>query len=224
MKPSSEASWPQARRGAGRVALATTLFALWHSFLCWQNTKNFVKTHLGERRGTHGYRAFFMAQSLVTTVTLAVFILKQPHRTLYNARGWRKIAAWSVQGAALLVAGWAIASLDTGKFLGLKGLRAIVSGENLSEAQAQGPELESGVFQARGPYGWSRHPLEWVPPILLFSTPKMKTNWLPFDILTALYCFVGALHEEKRLLDQHPEAFAEYQEKVSFWVRKPKRD
>jgi protein-S-isoprenylcysteine O-methyltransferase Ste14 len=49
----------------------------------------------------------------------------------------------------------------------------------------------------------------------------MKTNWLAFDILAAFYSVFGAIHEEKRLLQEDPQEFAEYQEQVAFFVGKP---
>lgn len=125
------------------------------------------------------------------------------------------------QGAALLLAFAALHELDKAKFVGLKGAKALRDGETeIPEAQAQGPELENdGTVRATGVFRWTRHPLEWAPVLLLFASPVMKTNWLIFDVLTAIYSVLGALHEEKRLLRQS-ENYAKYQKETPFFFGK----
>lgn len=210
-----------------RVGVATLSFALWHSLLCSDAAKNRARIWLGARRGTAFYRAFFMAQSALTTGALLLYIFKQPQRTLYEARGWKRILGWSAQLGALGVFALGLRELDKAKFLGLQSVRdfnhnAPVA-QDQAQPQAQGPELENdGTVRATGIFRFSRHPLEWAPALLLFASPTMKTNWLVFDVLAAIYSFVGALHEEKRLLRQSPH-YALYQKQVAFFWGKPKK-
>jgi steroid 5-alpha reductase family enzyme len=215
-------SWPDSRRGMMQIAGATAAFAFWHSLLCSDGAKNAAKSRFGESRGTAWYRFFFMAQAVVTTGALFAFILTRPHRTLYAARGWKKLALWLGQGGALLLAFVAVRELDKAKFAGIAGVRALREGQEIPEAQAQGPEIESnGAIRATGVFRWTRHPLEWAPVLLLFSSPVMKTNWLTFDLLTTVYSVFGALHEEKRLLRQSQD-YAKYQKEVPFLIGNPK--
>lgn len=214
-----------AARGMAKIGAATLLFAAWHSLLCSDGAKETARALLGERRGTGFYRAGFMAQSALSTGALVLYLLRQPHRTIYRARGALKLAGWAGQLASGIVFALALGELDKPKFLGLKGVNQAQNPEgNIEEAQAQGPELEDddATVRASGVFRYSRHPLEWAPIALLFCSPKMKTNWLAFDILAAIYSVVGALHEEKRLLRQSPTAYAKYQKQVPFFCGKPK--
>lgn len=212
-------SWPEARRGMVQTGVVTVVFALWHSFLCSDGAKNAAKSRFGEREGAAWYRAFFMVQAIITTGALFGFILTRPHRTLYRGRGWKKIAGWMGQGAALLMAFAALRELDKAKIVGVKGVKALRDGaDQIPEAQAQGPDIESdGRVRATGIYRWTRHPLEWAPVLFGFASPVMKTNWLVFAVLQAVYAFLGALHEEKRLR-RASEDYAKYQEEAAFFI------
>lgn len=222
MIPNSQASWPQARRGMAKIGAATLLFALWHSILCSDGAKNGARAVFGVRRGTAFYRAFFMAQAVLTSGALVLTIFKQPHRVLYRARGAARLLGWAGQAGALVIFALGMLELDKAKFLGIQGVRDFKNDAPIAEAQAQGPELEAdSAVRARGIFRYSRHPLEWAPALLLLASPTMKTNWLVFDVLTAIYSFLGALHEEERLTRQS-ENYAAYQKQVAFFFGKPK--
>ena len=205
----------------GKIVAATLVFAAWHSLLCSDGAKNFARRVWGVRRGTGNYRAFFMAQSALTTGALVLFIFFSPHRVLFKARGAARFLGWGGQIAALGVFYAGLRELDKAKFLGIAGAKSVRENGEVIEAQAQGPEIEAdGEIRATGIYRFSRHPLEWAPVLLLFASPVMKTNWLAFNVCAAIYSFVGALHEEKRLLRQS-ENYAKYQKEVGFfWGRK----
>ncbi len=205
-----------------RVGAATLLFAAWHSFLCWDGAKNGALVLLGARRGAGIYRAFFVIQALFSTVALVIFILKQPRRVLYDARGWKRILGWAGQLAGLGIMGLGLLELDRAKFFGIAGVRDLKRGEVAARVEAQGPEIGAGgSIGARGIFRFTRHPLEWGPNILLLATPLMKTNWLVFDVLTLIYTVFGAFHEEKRLARQS-ENYAKYQKQTPFFFGKPR--
>jgi steroid 5-alpha reductase family enzyme len=205
-----------------KIGAATVSFALWHSLLCSDGTKRLARKVLGERRGAGLYRAFFMAQSAVTTGALILYVLRQPYRTLYKASGWAKCLGWSAQAATVVFALQGLRDLDRAKFAGIKGVKSLHEKE-VVEAQAQGPEIEDdGQVRDVGVFRYSRHPIEWAPVALLFASPVMKTNWLAFDLLAAVYAYFGALHEEKRLLRKSGPAYAQYQNEVPFLFGRPK--
>lgn len=200
-----------------KTGAATLIFAIWHSFLCSDGAKNGARKLLGERRGRALYRGFFMAQAAILTVSLFGYIWKQPARVLYEARGAKRFFGWFVQAASLAIALAAFLQFDKPKFLGVRGALDLQSGANLDEPQAQGPELDADRnVRARGVFRYSRHPLEWALALVFLATPKMKTNWLVFDILNALYSYLGALHEEKRL-SRFSADYARYQKQVAFF-------
>lgn len=222
MKDDHDVDWEMARRGMARVAAATTVFALWHSLLCSRAAKEGAKKLIGERRGAAWYRLFFIAQSFSTSGALVLFILGQPSRTLYDRRGAARAASWMGQAACLLLGWRALRDLEPRHFAGVESAQSLRDDEAIIELEAQGPPRESdGEIRATGVYRWSRHPLEWAPILLLWLTPRLKTNWLAFNLLAVLYSLLGSIHEEKRLLQKDPEGFAEYQKQVSFFFGKP---
>lgn len=205
-------NWADARRGMMEIGAATVGFALWHSFLCALPVKKALTDALQSRGLT--YRLFFNLQSFVTVGALAAWILTRPKRTIYNAQGWKKFPFWLGQIGFLSVCLWSVAHLQPARFL---------LGEKSDEPDAQGPNVhQNGQIEARGPFAWSRHPLEWGPMLLLFCTPHLKTNWLVFNALGLLYSFLGALHEEKRLEKIAPKPFARYQKQVGFFFGRKK--
>ena len=222
MKDDHDVDWKVARQSMGRVAAATSVFALWHSLLCSRAAKDGAKQVFGERRGAAWYRSFFIAQSFPTSGALVLFLLNQPARTLYDLRGAARVAAWLGQAACLWLGWRGLRDLGPKHFSGLESVQRLHDEESIIEPEAQGPPRdENNKVRAEGVYRWSRHPMEWAPIILLWSTPRMKTNWLAFNVLAAIYSLVGALHEEKRLLQKDPDGYAEYQKQVAFLVGKP---
>ena len=80
-----------ARRRTARhaqIALATLIFALWHSFLASLPVKNRVAGVLHARSLT--YRGFFMAQSAVTFGALLWLIFSRPRLDDLSLRGLEK--------------------------------------------------------------------------------------------------------------------------------------
>jgi protein-S-isoprenylcysteine O-methyltransferase Ste14 len=222
-KSGNECDWSAARIGMMRVAGATIGFAFWHSLLCSRAAKSGARKWLGQRRGAASYRVFFNAQSVVTVGALILFILHQPQRTLYRARGQKRMLHWCAQLGCLLLAIRGFFDLGPKQFSGAQDWQAGQENRALEAAEAQGPRLENdGRIRALGLFRWSRHPLEWLPILLLWLTPTLKTNWLAFDILGALYSFLGAHQEEKRLLEKSGASYEEYQKQTAFFVGLPK--
>ena len=163
------------------IALATLIFALWHSLLASLPVKNRVAGALHARSWT--YRGFFMAQSAVTFGALLWLIFSRPKRTIYRFEGWKKLPFWLAQGFFAGVCLWSVWELAPARF---------VLGKIDDEPETQSPDFHrNDENAARGPFRWSRHPLEWAPVLILCCTPHLKTNWLAFNILGAFYAFLA---------------------------------
>jgi len=204
---SDDASWPKARQGMFQIVSATVAFALWHSLLCSLPAKQRL-TPLLQKRGVT-YRLFFMVQSAVTFGALLGLIFTRPTRTIYRFTGALKLLFLGLQALCAIVCAWSVLSLSPKRFF---------FGRGEVEPEAQGPELTGeGKIEVSGPFRWSRHALEWFPILTLFFTPHLKTNWLAFNLLGAIYSVVGAIHEEKRLDERGGAAYARYKKQVGFW-------
>jgi hypothetical protein len=201
-----------ARDAMTPIVLATLGFGAWHSLLSARSIKNVAIRVLGERRGRGWYRLAFNAQSLVTTGALVWFVISRPQRPLYHVPMPFRALNWAAQAACLLTAVWSVKELGPKRFLGIQGVQDVSSGQNpVVEPETQTPHFdeESFVDEApeRGPYRWSRHPLEWAPLGLLWLTPTLKTNWLAFNVAATIYMIVGAYHEERLLLNRGGDGF-----------------
>ena len=209
---SREDSPSEARRGMVEIGAATVGFALWHSFLCSLPVKTRLTDALQKRGLT--YRLFFNLQSAVTFGALILWILTRPKRTIYRFEKWKKLPFWLGQLTFLAICLWSVAHLQPARFL---------LGQSDDEPDAQGPNIhQNGKIEADGPFRWSRHPLEWAPMLLLFSTPHLKTNWLAFNVLGTIYSLFGALHEEKRL-ERASKNYVRYQKQVGFFFGRRKK-
>lgn len=203
------------------IVVATLGFGAWHSLLCARVVKDTAIRVLGERGGRGWYRLGFNAQSLVTTGALVWFVVSRPQRPLYSVPMPFRILNWAAQATCLLIAMWSVKELGPKRFLGIQGAQDVLSGQNpVVEPETQTPHFDEESFVVdepeRGPYRWSRHPLEWAPLGLLWITPTLKTNWLAFNLAATIYMIIGAWHEERLLENRGGEGFRAYRERVGF--------
>lgn len=209
-----------------RCAVATILFALWHSALADYRLKEKTKQYLGEERAVAGYRVFYNAQAVCTFAALVLYIARQPGRILYEARKpWRGIMR-AGQLAALVYGVWTAHQIPIIHFSGLPHLWAYLTGRPLPrEAEAQGPTVqEDGSLCDTGPFRYSRHPLNLVPLVIFWLWPTMTTNRFIFNVLASFYNYYASRREEERLARATPQ-YQEYSRRTSFfWPwRKPER-
>jgi len=154
------------------------------------------------------------AYSLVASAGLiAVCLLYRPiPREVYALEG----------GPALLVrllffAAWALFvycffHLD---LLEVTGLRPIL---RYLDGTARPPE----PFRAAGPFLWVRHPVELAFLVAFWAAPIMTRGHMLFASLMTLYTFVGIDHEDRRMLDLHGPAYADYMKRVPQIVPLPR--
>lgn len=205
--------------GALQTFAITVAFGAFHSWLCLPSTKRKAKKIIGERFGSGLYRLAFNLQALVSTVALVAFVVSRPQKVVYRASKTGRLLHWTGQVAALGVMLWSVKELRFRRFSGAQGaMDAARGGKGISEPEAQTPDGEDGLDLERGPYKWSRHPVEWAPLVLLWATPVLKTNWLGFNVAATLYTLFGVWQEEKRLAAKGGEAWTKYCSRVSVLV------
>jgi protein-S-isoprenylcysteine O-methyltransferase Ste14 len=73
----------------------------------------------------------------------------------------------------------------------------------------------------RGLYCWMRHPLYTGGLLFIWFTPLMTRNLLALIVGLTLYLILGAFLEERRLLHEFGEAYAEYRRCVPMLIPLP---
>ena len=69
-------------------------------------------------------------------------------------------------------------------------------------------------FRPAGPFLWVRHPVELSFLLAFWAAPIMTRGHLLFAALMTLYTFIGIDHEDRRMLDLHGAAYADYMKRV----------
>lgn len=213
-------------RSMFKVVLATAAFGLVHSALASRRAKHAAARYFGERNRNGLYRAFYLAQSVITFGMLAAYMRRQPGRELYRVRGPLAGLMHLGQAAGLVHATAAARQVGVRRILGLESLiRWLGDGPVPPEPEAQGPTLDGeGQQHLLGPFAWSRHPLNFAPLPVFWLWPRMTTNLLAFNVAATVYLVVGSLHEEARLREAYAEAYDAYRNSgVAFYVPMPHR-
>ena len=87
------------------------------------------------------------------------------------------------------------------------------STRGLAQLLADAPS-EASPLQIRGFYCYVRHPLYLFALILLWLTPVMTVNIATANVVIAAYFYIGSVFEERKLLVEFGEAYADYQRRV----------
>ena len=207
-----------------RVFAAVGVFAGIHSLLASGPAKEFAARQLGQRNRAGLYRGFYIFQSFVTIWALLAYLLRLPDRALYHVRGPLAWLMRAGQAAGLVFATAAAYQVGLLRITGLAPLWSWLRGERdvPPEPEAQGPapeEVSASIplsarprsLRARGPFRWTRHPLNLSPLPVFWLTPRMTLKRLAFNLAGTAYLFIGSLHEEARLLRVYGPAYRDYQ-------------
>ena len=182
--------------------LLFTAFALHHSVLARPGAKRVV-AHLVSptlERATYVWIA-----SMLFALTCALW---QPVAgELYDHRGLAALPHVTIVGGGLWLIANAVALLDP---LELAGLRPLIGSK-------QTASTDTGVT-SRGPYGWVRHPIYLGFIIAFWATPTMTIGHLLFAAVTTAYIIVGALLEEKDLIEIFGDDYRHYRKRVSMLI------
>lgn len=208
-----------------KVVLATTAFAVVHSTLANDRVKDLIGGRISS--GRQLYRFAFNGQAVLTFAALVLYIARQPKRTIYRASG---PAAGALRFAQIAGIGFGIAAAAaTGvtKLMGIDNVRAVIVGEPPRPVPAaQGPELdeERGELAIRGPFRYSRHPLNFAPLIPFWLTPHLTTRRLAMNLVATAYFILGSIHEERRLRRAYGRRYEQYlRSGTPFYVPLPAR-
>ncbi|WP_322508668.1 isoprenylcysteine carboxylmethyltransferase family protein [Anaerolinea sp.] len=180
--------------------LACAGYGAIHSALASHTVKGWAERRFGQfARRT--YRLFFVLMASLTTLALLAVPLLLPDRPLYVIPFPWIILTLAVQAFAVWGLLAALSQTDALAFLGLR---------QLSAPEPLRRRAKSGELITRGFYGRVRHPLYLFSLILLWLFPVVTWNILALMIGLTVYLYIGTLLEERKLLDEFGEAYAEY--------------
>jgi len=184
-----------------------------HSALASQTAKQIAARVVGARPRDALYRLFYVAQSLITFGLVVGYGQTLPTRMLYQASGPLAVLLRIGQLVGLLHAFATAWQVGVARLLGLENVAAWVHGEKMPPGPiAQGPEMRAdGHLNIRGPFLWSRHPLNFSPILVFWLTPRMTTRRLALNVVSTVYLVLGSWHEEARLRKAYGTAYAKYQ-------------
>ena len=186
----------------------------WDSLLCvifFLQHSGMLRRGAKERVGRWVRAPYYPAlYSIASAITLgAVILLWQPtDQFLFRLHG---SARWlSVCVAGLAIAGFA---------WGVRALRGFDPFGTLPlKADLRGARTRPPTFVAVGPYRYVRHPLYLFMVVLIWSTPRLSTDQLLFNVLWTAWIVVGTKLEERDLVADFGETYHQYQLSVPMLI------
>lgn len=196
------------------ILLAGGLYGVLHSMLAANRVKSWVEQVFGPAILTRYYRLFFVIQAGLTLLPVLALAGLLPDKAIYTIPApwvWLTLAAQAVAAAGLL-----IGVMQTGAFhfLGLSQFLDI-------DAQSGPPRPDRLV--TGGLYRWVRHPLYTFSFVLLWLLPTMTWNILALNLSLSAYLVIGALFEERKLVEQFGPAYEEYRRRTPMLIPGLKR-
>jgi protein-S-isoprenylcysteine O-methyltransferase Ste14 len=189
----------------GLVLLAVLAYGGVHSFLASLWAKGRARRWFGAL-ADRTYRLLYNIFAVVSFLPVLVLVGSLPDRTLYSIPfPW--ILATSVgQLAAVAALLLGLLHTDVWSFL---GFRQLVQPEIASE---------TARLVLKGLYRWVRHPLYTAGLVFIWLTPVMTVNLLAMNLGLTFYIVVGALFEERKLLHEFGQAYADYQRRTPMLI------
>ena len=178
------------------LLLALALWGLVHSILA----SNFAKDVIGN---ASFYRLGYNVFAALSFLPILVLMRTLPDQPVYQVPApWSRVM---LGGQALAVLMLMVAFLQTDS-LSFVGLRQLFEKE------------KSGQLVTRGLYRVVRHPLYTFGLLFVWLTPTVTMNSLTVFLGATVYTLVGAYFEERKLLHEFGDAYAEYKRRTPMLI------
>ena len=182
------------------LLLALAIWGVVHSFLASHLAKDLFRLKMGNM---DFYRLAYNAFAGISFLPILYLMATLPNRAVYEVPlPWRLV----MHGGQLLsVILLLVAFLQTDS-LSFIGLRQLFEGD------------KSGTLVVHGLYKAVRHPLYTFSLLFLWLTPTVSQNSLTVYIGATLYILIGAYFEERKLLREFGEAYANYKKSTPMLI------
>jgi methanethiol S-methyltransferase len=190
--------------GFSPILLACAVYGVLHSLLASQGAKAWAARQWGER-GARYYRPAFNLIGGVTLLPVFYLAWRLPDASLYRIPPpwmWLTLLVQQAAGLGLLVG---VSQTGAMAFLGL-------------DVFFPGWQPRPSRLVCGGLYRWVRHPLYSFGLLILWLTPLMTWNLLALDIGLTVYILVGIHFEERKLLREFGEEYAEYRRRTPMLI------
>ena len=184
-------------------AALSLAFFVQHSGMVRKSTRDLLAGHLP--RHYHG-AIYSIASGVVLWVLL---ILWQPTSSVVVTFSYPlRLLFRALFIAAVVSFVWGIRALGSFDGFGVRPIRAHLRGEPLRELP----------LTIRGPYRWVRHPLYTMVLVMIWSSPDLSADRLLLNVTWTLWIVVGALLEERDLVEDFGEDYRRYRSMVPMLI------
>jgi len=192
-----------------KYALLALVWLVWcfcHSALISMRITGYVKQRLGDR--FRYYRLAYNGFSLVTLIPVVLYGYSVQGEPLFSWEGhWKVLQVFLLAVSVFLfVAGGRY--YDGLSFLGLRQLRSRSSCAGLTETCG---------LNTKGILGVVRHPW-YAGGMMIIWARELDLSAITTNVVLTGYFIVGTVLEERKLSVEFPEAYKEYQQKVSMFL------
>ncbi len=189
------------------LIVASLLWGVVHSILASHAAKDLIRRISGPLAFDRLYRFSYNFFSLASLFPIAAMLLTFPDKPLYSiASPWIYVTS-VIQGLAVIMLIATLMQTDPLDFLGLRQLTEI--GGN-----------KPPVLVTDGWYAYVRHPLYLGILILFWLVPEMTVNRLAVIAALSIYLVIGAYFEERKLLKDFGDEYAEYRARTPMIIPK----
>lgn len=190
------------------ILLSLVLYGALHSILASHTVKRWA-CRVGGAAARRWYRLGYNVIVSVTLLPVLALVALLPDAPLYAWPGALRWLGYALQGLGVVPMLAGLLQTDLGSFSGFSQARG--REDSLCSPDARGRD---GQLVTRGLYRWVRHPLYSAGLLILWANPVVTWNVLAFNLGITGYLIVGALLEERKLLVEFGQAYADYRRKT----------
>ena len=184
--------------------------ALWgilHSLLASMSFKNFVRRLFGDGF-MRFYRLVYNIFAVISIAPVLYLMVSLPDKILYQVPVPWNYLMLAGQALSVLLLFVAVAQTD---ILSFAGLRQVVK------------EEKTGSLVTTGLYRSVRHPLYTFSLLILWLSPSMSLNSFTVCSALTIYVLIGIIFEERKLLREFGQAYAEYKSSTPMLLPGPSK-
>jgi len=186
------------------IILASVVWGIVHSWLASLEAKGTAERIFGPGVN-RWYRFAYNAFSVLTFVPILLMMVLLPNRSLYAIpQPWSDIF-YGLQFIAVVLLVVGVLQTDTLSFIGVRQL-------------VQSPDSIPARLVTSGLYGWVRHPLYSAGLLFLWASPQVSLNQFVAYTTLSIYLLIGAYFEERKLLREYGQAYAEYKARTPMLI------
>lgn len=174
---------------------AIVVWGVVHSIMASLGFKNSLRRVLGDGF-MRFYRLLYNIFSVISFAPIFYLMTVLPNQNFYQVSApWNSVMLVG-QGLSVILLFIAFLQTDTLSFVGLR---------QLFEEENPGRLVKSGFYRVM------RHPLYTFGLLILWLSPNMTVNSFIVYFALTIYIFVGAYFEERKLLREFGQEYADYQ-------------